>query len=110
MQRFGRVLKLRPGMAERYRQAHAQIWPDVADAIRASGIRNYTIYRYQDWVFSYFELPDHTDLATVSRNVLSSDACQRWEKLMQEMQEPLPESGTGTWWVPLDELWHFEGK
>jgi len=109
MKRFGRVLRLRPGMRQRYEQAHQEIWPEVAATIREIGIRNYSIFCYCDWLFSYFELPDGANLDQVSSKALASEACQRWEKLMQELQEPLPESGTSSWWVPMDELWHFDG-
>jgi L-rhamnose mutarotase len=107
MKRFGRVLRLRPGMRENYELAHREVWPAVAEAIAAAGIRNYSIYYYHDWLFSYFELPDETDLAVASKKALESEACRRWEKQMQELQEPLPESGDGNWWVNMDELWHF---
>jgi len=83
MKRFGRVLRLRPGMRQRYEQAHQEIWPEVAATIREIGIRNYSIFCYCDWLFSYFELPDGANLDQVSSKALASEACQRWEKLMQ---------------------------
>ena len=109
MKRFGRVLRLRPGARAEYERAHKEIWPAVADTIGRLGIRNYSIYCYHDWLFSYFELPDDASLDELSHQALASEACQRWEKRMQELQEPLPESGNESWWVPMDELWHFAG-
>ncbi len=40
----GFVLKLRPGMAAEYRRRHAEIWPEMARALRESGIVFYEIY------------------------------------------------------------------
>lgn len=40
----GFVLKLRPGMADEYRRRHAEIWPEMAEALRASGIVVYEIF------------------------------------------------------------------
>ena len=93
-----------------YERAHREIWPEVVEVTRALGIRNYTIFCYRDWLFSYFELPDDADLEEITRHALASEACQRWEERMQEFQEPLPESGAASWWVGMEELWHFEGS
>ncbi|MDF0595275.1 L-rhamnose mutarotase [Psychromarinibacter halotolerans] len=40
----GFVLRLRPGMAGEYRRRHAEIWPDMAKALRASGVVVYEIF------------------------------------------------------------------
>jgi L-rhamnose mutarotase len=115
MRRFGRVLRLRAGARDEYERYHREIWPEVAGVLAAIGIRNYTIFCYADrWLFSYFELPDDADLAAIGAKAASSEACARWEKLMQTLQEPLPESASASggeavsWWVPMDELWHFD--
>jgi L-rhamnose mutarotase len=63
----------------------------------SAGIRNYSIYRYQQFLFSYFELPEDVTLDNVDRVLTQSDACLRWEKLMQTLQEPLSESGAADW-------------
>jgi L-rhamnose mutarotase len=106
MQRIGRVLRLRAGAEEEYERHHAAVWPDVLAAIAASGIRNYTIFRYERWLFSYFELPDGVTLAAAGRVFAASAACARWEQLMQQLQEPLPESGQDNLWVPIKEVFH----
>lgn len=40
----GFVLRLRPGMAGEYRRRHAEIWPEMVDALQASGIVFYEIF------------------------------------------------------------------
>lgn len=106
MQRFGRVLRLRPGAEAEYERQHAAVWPEVLQAIRESGIRNYSIYRYGPWMFSYFEMADGASLEEAGRVIAASEACGRWEKLMQTLQEPLPESTSGSWWVDMPEVFH----
>jgi len=38
------VLKVREGRVEEYRRRHAEIWPDMAAALKASGIVHYDIF------------------------------------------------------------------
>ena len=77
--------------------------------ISRSGIRNYSIYRYRQWLFSYFELPEGMTLEQTGQSWVASEACLRWETLMQTLQEPLPESDGAGWWVPMPEVFHSDG-
>ena len=38
------VLKVREGRTEEYRRRHAEIWPEMAAALKASGIVHYDDY------------------------------------------------------------------
>lgn len=109
MQRIGRVLRLRKGTEAEYERYHADVWPEVLEAIRKSGIRNHTIFRYGRWLFSYFELPDNVSLTEAGRIISSCDACRRWEELMHALQEPLSESERENWWVLMKEVFHANG-
>ena len=106
--RFGRVVRLREGQEEEYDRQHAAVWPEVLLAIGGSGIRNYSIYRHQRWLFSYFELPPDRSIEEIGARLAKDEACRRWETLMQALQEPLPESGGDSWWVPMKEVFHLE--
>jgi L-rhamnose mutarotase len=44
-QRSAFVLRIRPDKIEEYVRAHAEVWPEMLDALRGAGIRNYTIFR-----------------------------------------------------------------
>ncbi len=44
----GFVLTVRPGMTAEYRRRHAEIWPDLAAALRASGVVFYEIFLDED--------------------------------------------------------------
>jgi len=37
-------MTLKPGMREEYEQRHREIWPELADALSAAGIRDYWIF------------------------------------------------------------------
>jgi L-rhamnose mutarotase len=55
MKRFGQVIGIRPEGIEKYERLHADVWPEVLKTIHECNIRNYSIFRYGDLLFSYFE-------------------------------------------------------
>ena len=88
---------------------HAAVWPEVLETISRTGVRNYSIYRYQQWLFSYFELPEGITLehrAGCGRRM--KRACAGRNRC-KSLQEPLPESEGAGWWVPCSEVSHIEG-
>jgi L-rhamnose mutarotase len=44
-QRSAFVLHVRPERIDDYVQAHAEVWPEMLEALTAAGIRNYSIFR-----------------------------------------------------------------
>jgi len=107
MQRFGYVGRLRPEAIREYEEYHREVWPEVLATLRKSGIRNYTIYRYQEWLFSYLELPDGTSIEEAEKTIMSDPVSKKWEDVMRGLFSPLPDSKEGTW-VPMKELWGFQ--
>ena len=58
MASYAWVLKVRPGYEEEYKRRHDDIWPEMEEAIKASGITSYTIFRHGLTLFGYFETND----------------------------------------------------
>ena len=52
---FGQVGRLRPEKIDEYCKLHAEPWPEVLKTITDCNLRNYSIFRHNDLVFSYFE-------------------------------------------------------
>ena len=52
------VLEVRPGYEEEYKKRHDEIWPEMVEALKAAGIRNYNIFRHGLTLFGYFETDD----------------------------------------------------
>lgn len=44
MEKYAFKMKLNPGQTEEYKKRHDQIWPELVDLLRVSGIRDYSIY------------------------------------------------------------------
>lgn len=45
MKRTCFVLKIRPDRIEEYESRHAEVWPELLEAMSAAGIRNYSLSR-----------------------------------------------------------------
>jgi L-rhamnose mutarotase len=73
------VLEVRPGYEDEYKQRHDEIWPEMLEALRAAGIRNYNIFRYGLTLFGYFETDD---LARTQAALAESDVNARWGEWM----------------------------
>ncbi len=58
MSRYAWNLEVRPGYEDEYKRRHDEIWPEMLDALRAAGIRNYSIFRLGLQLIGYFETDD----------------------------------------------------
>lgn len=107
MQRYASVIKLRPEKAAEYRQFHAQVWPEVLDALRRAHIANYSIFERDGYLFSYLEYHG-TDFDADLAAVAADDATQRWWRLTDPCQQSLDTSAQGEWWAPAEEVFHLD--
>jgi len=101
-QRAAFVLRVRPDRIDEYVAAHADVWPEMLDAIRRAGIRNYTIFRDGNRMFGYFEADD---LDAVGRYMAEQDVSRRWQDAMAELlEERVPDAGP----PPLAEVFRLD--
>ena len=107
MQRYGRVIRLRAEGADEYEQLHRQPWPAVLAALSRAGIRNFSIYRYGDLLFSYFEYHGD-DLLTDEATMALDEDVAAWLRKCDPLQEPVEEREPGTWWHGIPEIFHCE--
>jgi L-rhamnose mutarotase len=85
------VLRVRPDKIEEYISAHRDVWPEMLDALRGAGIRNYTIFRDGATMFGYFEADD---LAAAGDYLAKQDVSTRWQDAMAELLvERVPDGG-----------------
>lgn len=105
--RVAQVIRLDPAATEEYERLHAAVWPGVLAQIARSGIRNYSIYRYGELLFSYFEYVGddfERDMATMA----DDPDTQRWWAVCGPMQRPVAEREPGEWWHTLPEVFHTD--
>lgn len=106
LQRYGSVFRIRPELVEEYKKAHDEIWPDMAAAIRKSGIRNYSIYfRPDGTLFSYFECADADAASAYMR---STEVNARWQKAMDRFFIKKDPSTVGADVEAIAEVFHID--
>jgi L-rhamnose mutarotase len=82
MKRFGFVFRMKPEMKDEYKKAHDEIWPDMAAAIRQSGIHNYSIFFRKDGtLFGYLESEDPEK---AFEHLGGQEVNTRWQKAMDK--------------------------
>ncbi len=90
-QRTAFVLHVKPEKVDEYVEAHRNVWPEMLDALRAAGIRNYTIYRNGNEMFGYFEADD---LEAAARHMAAQEVNARWQDAMAELLDVrVPDAG-----------------
>jgi L-rhamnose mutarotase len=101
-QRSAFVLEVRPERIAEYVEAHRKVWPEMLDALRRAGIRNYTIFRHGTQMFGYFE---SDDLEASSRFMAQQDVSAQWQDAMAELLEArVPDGGAPA----LEEIFRLE--
>lgn len=107
MKRFGQALGLRAERLAEYKRHHAKIWPEIAEAIHAAGIRNYSIFHHQGRLFAYYEYVGPPEEYDARMQALArAPRMREWWDVMEPMQIPDPDRAPGTWWSDMEEVFH----
>jgi L-rhamnose mutarotase len=107
MHRRGQVIGIKPERITEYEALHAAVWPEVLATIESSNIRNYSIFRYETFLFSYFEYVG-VDFEADMAKMAADPKTQEWWKLCNPMQQPVEPLIPGQWWKPILEIFHTD--
>ena len=85
MIRKGSVMKLYPGMAEEYEKRHANLWPQIKEAIFRDGCTSYSIFHDPETnlLFEYLEIEDEQKWAARG----ASEIIKKWWDYMADIME-----------------------
>ena len=76
---FAWVLEVRPGYEEEYEKRHDEIWPEMVQILKESGVSNYSIFRHGLTLFGYFET---NDLEQTIARINQSEINRKWGEYM----------------------------
>jgi L-rhamnose mutarotase len=106
MKRYSFLMRIRPELRAEYEKAHDEIWPDMAKAIRDSGIRNYSIYfRPDGTLFAYLESDDP---ALSFERLGKTDVNARWQKAMDRFFVKKDPKTVGPDVEEIEEVFHID--
>jgi L-rhamnose mutarotase len=89
MTRVGFVLKVKEELIDEYKRRHREVWPEMLDALRETGWRNYSLYMRDDGtLFGYLEAEG--SFAEALEGMSELEVNSRWQAEMAPFFE-----GTG---------------
>ena len=107
MKRYGMVVMLKPDALDEYKKLHAAVWPEILEMIHSCGIRNYSIFHKDGYLFSYFEYVG-SDFEADMAKMAADQTTQKWWELCKPLQEPLATRAQGEWWAEMEEVFHTD--
>ena len=87
-----------PALIAEYEQYHKQVWPEILESIKSSGIENMEIYRTGNRMFMIMETNASFSFEEKGKADAGNPKVQEWETLMWKFQQALP-------WAKKDEKW-----
>ena len=88
MERVGFVLKVKPEMIDEYKRHHENVWPEMLDALRRNGWRNYSLFMAPDGaLFGYVEAEE--SFQACLDGMEGEEANLRWQEFMAPYFESL---------------------
>jgi L-rhamnose mutarotase len=105
MERVCFLLQVRADRLEEYRRRHREVWPEMLEALRAAGWRNYSLFVRDDGLLvGYLETDD---FAAAQAAMAATDVNRRWQAGMapyfQDLAGQRPDEGL----VRLQEYFHL---
>ncbi len=107
MKSVASVIGLKAENRDEDEELHRDVWPEVLKQISKSNIRNYSIFRYGDLLFSYFEYVGE-DYELDMKLMGEDQATQRWWAVCGPMQSPVENRKEGEWWSEIPEVFHVD--
>jgi L-rhamnose mutarotase len=100
------LLKVRPEKVEEYKTRHAHVWPEMLDALRQTGWRNYSLFLRPDGLLvGYLEAEDFEKCTAGMKN---HPVNARWQAEMSPFFEALAEGAADDNMLPLAEVFHLD--
>jgi len=87
---------------------HRQVWPEVLDSLRKSGIQRMDIYLLGRRLVMILETDDPDFRRCFAAHVASSPRVAEWEALMRSLQTPPPGAPPGEWWTRMEPVFSLE--
>ena len=97
-------MKLRAGHIAEYKKRHEEIWPELAQLLRDSGIHDYSIFLDEETLhlFAVLKLRDDNQREQLPDHPLM----RRWWNYMKDVMETHPDGRPIEW--PLAPVFHLD--
>lgn len=109
MKRYALALDLKddPTLIKEYEKHHQQVWPEIIESIKNSGILNMEIYRAGNRLFMIMDTEDDFSLEHKVLVDQYNPRVQEWENLMWKYQQALPYAKQGEKWMVMNKIFQL---
>ena len=97
------TMKLYPGAEAEYQRRHNEIWPELVNLLKQTGISNYAIFlnRETDTLFGIYDVADQAAL----ENLPLQPVMQKWWAYMSDIMDTNPDQSPVN--TPLKEVFYL---
>jgi L-rhamnose mutarotase len=85
LNRYAFILRLNPGVAEAYEEAHREVWPEMLELLKSVGISEYSIFRRDELLILTLR---SADFEASWRRLDNHPVNLRWQKTMEPYFAP----------------------
>ncbi|MCX6224390.1 MAG: L-rhamnose mutarotase [Bacteroidia bacterium] len=100
MNRTAFIMKLKPGCEAEYKKRHDEIWPELAELIKESGVSDYSIFLDRETNILFAVQKQSGDQS--SQDLGSDPVVRKWWDYMSDIMEANPDHSPVT--KPLTEI------
>lgn len=106
MKRYCLALDLKDDAAliAEYEAYHQNVWPEILQSIKESGIEHMDIYRTGNRLFMIMEVNEQFSFERKAAADTVNEKVQEWETLMWKYQQALPGSKPGEKWTLMNNI------
>jgi L-rhamnose mutarotase len=104
MKRIAFKMKLKPGFKEEYVKRHKEVWPEIVELIKKSGISDYSIFLDEETNILFGVQKESGGIS--SQELGNVEIQQKWWDYMSDIMEVNP--GNSPVSIPLEEVFHME--
>lgn len=106
MQRICFVLQVKKDRLEEYKERHKAVWPEMLQALRETGWRNYSLFLRDDgMLIGYLETPDFQKAVA---GMAEREVNARWQNEMKEFFEDPEGRPADKRMSPIPEVFHLD--
>ena len=99
-------MQVRPERIKEYKERHREVWPEMREALRETGWRNYSLFLREDGLLiGYCETED---FAAALAGMAAKEVNARWQKEMAPFFLGEPGKNADEQMAPLEEVFRLD--
>lgn len=93
-----------------YNAYHQQVWPEIIESIKESGIITMDIYLVENRLFMIMDVDESFSFERKSKSDANNPKVQEWETLMGKYQQAFPTSKSNEKWRLMERIFQLDEK